>query len=276
MMGFMKWFYLENGAQRGPITEAEFPALFQTGVIGAQTYIWREGMPEWKTYGEVLGQPNPGSGGGNVEPAVGKTALRTVATATESGVETESAVACTQCGTEVPASQIMRIGSAAMCPKCQTAYQRQARTAYSDAPLEYANPVQRLAAFILDQIICFVVVFALALALELFGPRLLSDPGVRRAVSIGVYLCLVFWVLDYFIGRIARDGATPAMKLFRIRVARRNGDKVGGLRALGRFLLIGLINSVTLCLGHLVAFFDKERRSLHEIVCGTVVVKKEK
>jgi uncharacterized RDD family membrane protein YckC len=85
---------------------------------------------------------------------------------------------------------------------------------------------------------------------------------------------MMIWILDYFVGRIARSGATPAMGWFKLQVVTSTGGAVGGWRAFGRYVMIGLINQFTLALGHLIAFFDKRRRSLHDLVCGTVVIKK--
>jgi uncharacterized RDD family membrane protein YckC len=64
------------------------------------------------------------------------------------------------------------------------------------------------------------------------------------------------------------------MKAFRIKVVTSDNGPVGGWRAFGRLLIIGLVNLFTSGLGHVVAFFDKERRSLHDLVCGTVVIKR--
>jgi hypothetical protein len=47
------WYYSLNNQPVGPIDEAELKALFARGVINFDTLIWREGMPEWKRYGEI-------------------------------------------------------------------------------------------------------------------------------------------------------------------------------------------------------------------------------
>ena len=83
----------------------------------------------------------------------------------------------------------------------------------------------------------------------------------------------IFAPSDKVMEVVAREGATPMMKAFGIKVTRADGGAVGGGRAFGRLLMIVLVNLFTCSLGHVVAFFDKERRALHDMVCGTVVIK---
>ena len=43
----MDWFYVDAGKQTGPVSEAEFDQLAQSGRIQAATLVWREGMADW-------------------------------------------------------------------------------------------------------------------------------------------------------------------------------------------------------------------------------------
>lgn len=49
----MTWFYISNNEQKGPATDAELAELIQQGIVTPETQVWREGMAEWKPYGEV-------------------------------------------------------------------------------------------------------------------------------------------------------------------------------------------------------------------------------
>jgi hypothetical protein len=42
------WFYLENSETRGPIPRAELLRLFQSGKLGPDTLVWRQGMRDWQ------------------------------------------------------------------------------------------------------------------------------------------------------------------------------------------------------------------------------------
>ena len=81
-------------------------------------------------------------------------------------------------------------------------------------------------------------------------------------------------VLDavYFVGFVGACGQTPAKMLVGVRVVRRDGARVGYGRALGRWLGSAL-GIVTLGLGFLVAVLDGQRRTLHDWIAGTRVVR---
>jgi hypothetical protein len=61
----MNWYYVEEGQQAGPVTQAEFDALVRSGKIRADTLVWREGMAAWQAYRETKsngcqsGRPSP-------------------------------------------------------------------------------------------------------------------------------------------------------------------------------------------------------------------------
>ena len=49
----MNWFYAEESAQRGPVSEDEIRQLLASGRINQQTLVWREGMPQWATVSQT-------------------------------------------------------------------------------------------------------------------------------------------------------------------------------------------------------------------------------
>jgi hypothetical protein len=57
----MNWYYVSGKEQKGPLEPAAFDRLVQSGDITSSTLVWREGMADWKEYGEVgsLGSPLP-------------------------------------------------------------------------------------------------------------------------------------------------------------------------------------------------------------------------
>ena len=76
----------------------------------------------------------------------------------------------------------------------------------------------------------------------------------------------------YFTGFHAAHGQTPAKALLRLRVVDSSGQKPGLAKALLRAL--ALIFSMSLFFIPLVyAFLNPQRRTLHDFVAGTYVVK---
>ncbi len=48
------WYYIGHYGQLGPLSHDQIEELVRDGVIERQTYVWREGMPNWLPAGEVL------------------------------------------------------------------------------------------------------------------------------------------------------------------------------------------------------------------------------
>ncbi|MBC8010186.1 MAG: DUF898 family protein, partial [Burkholderiales bacterium] len=54
------WFYSKDGSERlGPLAPVEFEQLVQAGVITPETLVWREGMPDWQSWGAISGAGVP-------------------------------------------------------------------------------------------------------------------------------------------------------------------------------------------------------------------------
>ncbi|MBM3861344.1 MAG: DUF4339 domain-containing protein [Verrucomicrobia bacterium] len=50
----MNWHYAADGKPLGPFTEEHFQHLVHSGVITADTLVWREGMSGWQRYSEAF------------------------------------------------------------------------------------------------------------------------------------------------------------------------------------------------------------------------------
>ena len=72
---------------------------------------------------------------------------------------------------------------------------------------------------------------------------------------------------------IGKYGATLGKMACRIKVVTSEGGPVSYMRALGRYFAKQL-SCLTLMIGYIMAFFDKENRALHDRICDTRVVMK--
>jgi uncharacterized RDD family membrane protein YckC len=262
----MNWYYLDNGTQRGPITDAEFAPLAQEGVINASTYLWCEGMADWKTYGELAGVSVAETSAAAVavaEPASGLRVKR------DEAVPQAAQIGCMSCGVIVPREQAVIVGTSTLCAKCAASRQR---TAIAGG--EYANPMLRIVAYVVDLVIIIAVFFGGLNLLRWIVARTVNDSHTRGTIGVIFFGLLILWALDCFSGRVARNGGTLGQTMLGLRVVGANGANLSFLRALGRFLIFLVINQFTLSLAQLTAFFDAQKRCLHDIVCGTVVLKK--
>lgn len=53
MLAPARWFLLEQGVQIGPFELDEVRERVLTGEIGPETWVWADGMPEWRPAREV-------------------------------------------------------------------------------------------------------------------------------------------------------------------------------------------------------------------------------
>jgi hypothetical protein len=51
--GSAEWYYVGHYGQLGPLTLEQVSELAQDGVIAAETYVWKPGMPDWRQAREV-------------------------------------------------------------------------------------------------------------------------------------------------------------------------------------------------------------------------------
>ena len=92
---------------------------------------------------------------------------------------------------------------------------------------------------------------------------------------MGILAALIgFVVVIYLFARWLGKGATPAMKMFKLRLVDvRTGAPVGTGRAFGRMLFAQFISGQICALGYLWALWDKQRQTWHDKVISSVVVK---
>ena len=143
----------------------------------------------------------------------------------------------------------------------------------------------RLAAFLIDLPLALALSFAVGLLMglvvllaDLVGVSvgwleslLLDDSlGVEFLLRIiGTLVMMAYHTV--FIGTI---GQTPGKMLLRIKVVDQYGNKPGWGAALGRETIGRLLSSFCWFLGHLWVAWDKEKRSWHDKIGGTYVVRK--
>jgi len=91
----MNWYYASGSEQKGPVEQAEFEHLVQSGDINGSTLVWREGMPDWQAYGELSAVASP-------LPSV-----------------TSSGVICSVCQQSFPLDQTIRLDNNFVCANCK-------------------------------------------------------------------------------------------------------------------------------------------------------------
>jgi uncharacterized RDD family membrane protein YckC len=148
--------------------------------------------------------------------------------------------------------------------------------------VQFAPHGERLVAYIIDGFILFIIIMVIAIVLAggILAGSDFSDPTAPQIAPLGVASSVLIFVLilvlslGYFPFFWARGGQTPGMKPFGLYVVR---DVDGGRISAGQALLrlVGYwINGIVLYIGFIWVFIDARRRGWHDLIAGTVVVKR--
>jgi uncharacterized RDD family membrane protein YckC len=239
----VNWYYADDSDRKGPFDEAAFAELVKSGQVTPETLVWRDGFSEWKPYRAVTLVP---------------------ATSTEEGD-----AACAECGRTFPKNEMVQYENSWICPTCKPIFfQRVREGVATKGDLTYAGFWIRFAAKIVDGIILQVVGLGVR-----FVMTLMLSPTEQAGAFLGVT-----WVLStliaasystYFVGKF---GATPGKMACRIKIIMADEGQVTYLRALGRHFA-EILSSITLGIGYIMAAFDEEKRSLHDRICDTRVIR---
>jgi uncharacterized RDD family membrane protein YckC len=275
----MKWYYVEQGQQAGPVEESQLEELRNSGRIQPSTLVWHEGMANWTPYSEARAGAGTASGAGTAD-------------AVSSGVPE---AVCTECGKMFPADHMIRYGTAHVCVACKPIFlQKVAEGARIDTgEMRYAGFWIRLVAKFLDNLIVGIVVMipfvimivafagsrggASGFAFSPFNMGFnATDTGAELMANLfGVVFQFIIYGLGvlystFFLGKY---GATPGKMICQLKVVDANGNKIGYGRALGRGAA-EILSNIICSIGYIIAAFDGQKRTLHDHICNTRVVYK--
>lgn len=254
----MPWYYHLDGNSQGPIEAAELEKLFQNRTIDADTLVWSEGMPQWAPYGSSPIAP---------------------AASTASGEATTHA--CSECGKRFPVGEMLQYENAWVCASCKPVFfQRIHEGVTPRGQFKLASIGHRFVAVFVDGILIGVlaVILLWPMYAALFATFTHITPGHPPTVpkfSLGfrLYQYTVSYGLPaaYEIFFIGTFGATLGKMLMKIKVVTPEGGKISYGRATGRHFA-KLLSGIILYIGYLMAFWDEEKRALHDRMCGTRVI----
>ena len=149
---------------------------------------------------------------------------------------------------------------------------------------QYRGAWSRLGAFIVDGAILLLVTW-------LVGKATGGGIALNSAVETGEGTSASYWwvmpviLLLYFVGFWTWRGQTPGKMLFKARVVKKNGSRMGIVRAFLRFVILFvyllvwaltggsiIVLVIILLVLLLIIGLSKKKRGLHDIIAGTVVV----
>ena len=234
------WYYAKNGTQTGPISEPELLRLVNSGELNQDSFVWHEGLSDW----QPLGVAHPAAFG--ISP-------------------------------EVP-----QLGGIAIAQQDKDVLVQQMR---EGVPLEipgtfqYAGFWVRFAARMVDALVMTIpqVFVRIGVTAILGAPQPLpAKPGSfnpQELIPLAA-ITLISMVITgaYEVFCTYKFGATLGKKAFRLKVVTEDGGPVSLGRSFGRYFATW-VSGLTLGIGYIMAGFDLKKRSLHDRISETVVIK---
>lgn len=246
----MEWYYVREGDREGPVSESEFQSLVNSGTITSESLVWHKGMAQWQRYGELQTQTSAGEAG--------------------------ESHTCVECGRPFPEEEMVRYGDSWVCGKCKPVFfQRLKEGAPLRGVMVYGGFWIRAVAKIVDGIILSVINTGIQYGL---GRAMTLEPGEPPSrLFFGLWALMVLAQMavavaytTFFLGKFA---ATPGKMALGLRVVTSDGGRVSYLRAFARYFA-ELLSGFILGIGYLMAAFDEQKRTLHDRICDTRVIRK--
>ncbi len=232
-----EWHYVDaNGQPAGPVSTEALLQLRTQGLIQWESLVWREGMPQWQPMRDVESaawSPPP------QPPDVPETPLP---------------------------SPVMEATT----------------KDHAAGRVVYAGFWRRWAALFLDQLILgvafyavlFVLVIAAAVTGLLSGNDFNSEDPPAWLVAAYLGSLLLYYVaaaLYFSLSESSKHQASLGKRAVGIKVVNAQGGRLSFSHALARWCSAGL-SYITLYVGFLMAAFTDQKRALHDMVAGTLVV----
>ena len=252
----MYWYYAEDDIQIGPLTETEFEELVRIGKIEDRTMVWHDGLPEWKTYREVK-IPAP-----SVPAAVVVTA----------GPLSHF---CSQCGRQFAGDDLIQYQNSWICSDCKPLFFQRLREGLpAPGVLNYAGFWIRTGAKMIDLVIFFIVEMALILLLSPFTAFRHWSPGVVPNLAfLMIYPVLLAFHISYSVFFNGKYGATPGKMALGLKIITSGGQPLTYGKAFAR-VLAEMLSGIICYIGYIMVAFNDEKKSLHDQICDTRVIRK--
>jgi len=133
--------------------------------------------------------------------------------------------------------------------------------------LSYTSYPDRVKALIVDLFMIYTPILYLITYVVLGSKEQFQSSQFAPFIAISLY-GLIYSVL------ISKFGQTPGKKAYSIKVIDDKTNKnISFFRALWRFVMF--LFSATILIGLLIPFYRKDKKALHDIICGTVEIYKK-
>ncbi len=251
----MNLYYAEGDRQVGPIGKAELQTLIKTKKINSQTLVWEPGMQEWEQLGLFVRRKNHGD-----------------AQSSQSTAPVPQS-SCSECGQMFAENDMIRFADAWVCATCKPIFVQKIKEGVTIAgAMEYAGFWIRFGAWFIDYIILAIATTIIYLPLSFLGVLSADQAAIFITIQlVSMILNLIIPAVydTWFVGKYA---ATPGKMACKLKVVMADSARVSFGRAVGRHFA-KYISGLILFIGFLMAGFDDQKRTLHDRICDTRVIK---
>ena len=139
--------------------------------------------------------------------------------------------------------------------------------------MAYAGFWLRFAAVVIDWLILAMLNMVLVLPMGFLMSASSESTAVFSALS--VLMMVIQYAVpatyeSWFVGKFA---ATPGKMACKLKIVVEDGNRLSYLRAFGRHFA-KYLSAMILAIGYIMAAFDDQKRTLHDRICETRVVRK--
>jgi len=254
----MNIYYADGDRQVGPIGKAELQTLIKAKKVNSQTMVWQPGMHAWQELGLFARRKTQG-GSQSVQPAASNALIQQSV--------------CSECGQAFAEDDMIRFEDAWVCATCKPIFVQKIKEGVTVAgAMEYAGFWIRFGAILIDGIIMWIVNMVIGIPLGLLGAASFEQPAVMVVTQLFMVLLQLVVPVVYDTWFVGKYAATPGKMACRIKIVTADAGQVSYARAIGRHFA-KWISGITLGIGYLMAAFDDQKRSLHDRICDTRVIR---
>ncbi|HEY9159809.1 MAG TPA: RDD family protein [Desulfomonilia bacterium] len=280
----MNWYYQIDGKRLGPVDTGKMRQLVLNETVKADTYVWNEDLPKWIFYGQLTDKmrgdlPAAASSANNPAPAA-------ISPGSSPGQDKPgNSQLCAECKNIFPSSYLAKFGDRYICAGCKNTYVQKMREGISPLGVfNYAGFWIRVAAYIIDAVILGAANLALQFVFSSFtsmpdmSDAMTSNPEMFKQFIMPFMILIIIQITvdigypTFFVGKY---GATPGKMICGLRIIRPDGSRVSYSRAFARYFA-QMLSGIILFIGYLMVAFDDECRALHDRICDTRVIWKER
>jgi uncharacterized RDD family membrane protein YckC len=293
-----EWYYSDYERNRhGPVAARDLADLHHSGQLQPDTLVWREGMPQWRPWREAMtqalneaaGRTSPAADAVPLSAGVNPSAMAEAPPSPATGQAQAASAGATALGTLSAAATLSSGTNPYAVAEPHSPYAPPRAALQNDGgyvaggEIVYAGFWKRFAAYFIDSILVGIVTWVVQMIVMAgfgvsAGLTARSNPGdmIAGAGLFGFLLGMLILPLAmqavYFAWMHASDRqATLGKMAVGIKVTDDDGQPISFARGIGRYLA-GILSSLTLCIGYVMAGFTDRKRALHDMVASTLVV----